>query len=159
MGCKQRSFAADWHQRLPVVRGLNLQQAPGLSQINEVDCCTETACKSTGCVKKLDGIKWPVAEDSQIDVAVGSAFTSRPASVEPRPQQFMTGKGSSPFLEHRSSQAISSLHFFIIHADTGSIRECSVATFLHAVPIHDTNSSSATNRPAVRAPLIELVVR
>ena len=85
MGCKQRSFAADWHQRLPVVRGLNLQQPPGLSQINEVDCCTETAGKSTGCVKKLDGIKWPVAEDSQIDVAVGSAFTSRPASVEPCP--------------------------------------------------------------------------
>ena len=57
------------------------------------------------------------------------------------------------------SEAIGWLHICIIHAAAGSIRERSAATFIHAMPIHDTNSSSATNRPAVRAPLIELVVR
>lgn len=103
MSCKQRSFAADWHQRLPVVCGLNLQQATGLSQIDEIDRNAEAGRKPTGCVKKLDGIKWPVAEDSQIDVAVGSAFTSRPASVEPCPQQLTTGKRFRPLLEHRGS--------------------------------------------------------
>ena len=159
MSCKQRGFTRDRHQRLPMVCGLNLQQAPGLSQIDEIDRNTEAGRKPTGCVKQFDRIEWPVAEDSQIDVTVRPAFTSRPASVEPCPQQLTTGKGSCPLIEHCGGQAISWLHICIIHADTCSIRESSVATFLHAVPIHDTNSSSATNRPAVRAPLIELVVR
>lgn len=103
MSCKQRSFAADWHQRLPVVCGLNLQQATGLSQIDEIDRNAEAGRKPTGCVKQFDRIEWPVTKDSQIDVTVRPAFTSRPASVEPCPQQLTTRKRFRPLLEHHGS--------------------------------------------------------
>jgi len=89
------------------VCGLNLQQATGLSQIDEIDRNTEAGRKPTGCVKQFDRIEWPVTKDSQIDVTVRSAFTSRPASVEPCTQQLTTGKRFRPLLEqHGSDQTL-----------------------------------------------------